>query len=42
MTNKILRHNYQVISELGNSSLRTTYLAMVLDPPNNLNILLNN
>ena len=34
MTNKILRHRYQIISELGKGSFGTTYLATDLEHPN--------
>ncbi|NER02790.1 MAG: protein kinase [Okeania sp. SIO3C4] len=34
MTSKILRHRYQIISELGKGGFGTTYLAVDLDLPN--------
>ncbi|MDJ0514775.1 MAG: serine/threonine-protein kinase [Trichodesmium sp. MO_231.B1] len=34
MTNRILRHRYQIISELGKGGFGTTYLAVDLDLPN--------
>ncbi|NEP82022.1 MAG: protein kinase, partial [Okeania sp. SIO3B3] len=34
MTNRILRHRYQIISELGKGSFGTTYLATDLEHPN--------
>ncbi|NET26761.1 serine/threonine-protein kinase [Okeania sp. SIO1I7] len=34
MTNRILRHRYQIISELGKGSFGTTYLATDIDHPN--------
>ena len=34
MTTRILRHRYQIISELGKGSFGTTYLAIDLDHPN--------
>ncbi|MDY7004173.1 MAG: serine/threonine-protein kinase [Cyanobacteriota bacterium] len=35
MTTRILRHRYQIISELGKGSFGTTYLATDLEHPNN-------